>query len=314
METVRTRLIANGGAQNTIYARRMLADHTSRGVTSPNNDTLYASAWLDLPQGPVTVDAARFRQALFLAAADGHVHQQLCGARHAHERAARPTRSTLIGPNDASATRATQCRARADPEESGRWRARWWTDRTISRPRTRRRRRDDHRTQGRLDAADQAYAKGRAADAPWHDYFSRGEPVARPSIARRRPTSRCCKRIAPLGIGPDAHFCAGQVHAERAGGDRSRRRRGARARDRSARRGNEVDGWYYPGATLGNFGQDYIARADRRAHRSCRAAARGGDVHAPDRRRRQRALRRPQGVAHPLRRRASCRRSMRSGR
>ena len=32
---------------------RKLADHTSRGVTAPNNDTLYSSAWLDLFKEPL---------------------------------------------------------------------------------------------------------------------------------------------------------------------------------------------------------------------------------------------------------------------
>ncbi len=66
METVRARLIAAGGVQNAIYARRVLADHTSRGVTSPNNDTLYASAWLDLAQGPVTVTLSDFSKRYFI--------------------------------------------------------------------------------------------------------------------------------------------------------------------------------------------------------------------------------------------------------
>ncbi len=65
METVRARMTAAGAQQNTIYARRILADHTSRGVTSPNNDTLYASAWLDLSQGPVTVTLPDFGKRYF---------------------------------------------------------------------------------------------------------------------------------------------------------------------------------------------------------------------------------------------------------
>ena len=32
---------------------RKLADHTSRAVTAPNNDTLYSSAWLDLSGEPL---------------------------------------------------------------------------------------------------------------------------------------------------------------------------------------------------------------------------------------------------------------------
>ncbi len=42
---------------NRLYARTVLADSTSRDVTTPNNDTLYSSAWLDLAAGPLILDA-----------------------------------------------------------------------------------------------------------------------------------------------------------------------------------------------------------------------------------------------------------------
>jgi hypothetical protein len=35
--------------------RRQLSDHTSRNVTTPNNDTLYSSSWLDLSNTPVQI-------------------------------------------------------------------------------------------------------------------------------------------------------------------------------------------------------------------------------------------------------------------
>ena len=38
---------------NRLFARTTLADASSRDVTTPNNDTLYSSAWLDLAGGPV---------------------------------------------------------------------------------------------------------------------------------------------------------------------------------------------------------------------------------------------------------------------
>lgn len=42
---------------NHLYARTTLADAKTRDVTTPNNDTLYSSAWLDLAGGPVILDA-----------------------------------------------------------------------------------------------------------------------------------------------------------------------------------------------------------------------------------------------------------------
>ena len=45
---------------NTLVHSRNLADHTSRWVTTPNNDTLYSSASLDLARGPVRIDVPDF--------------------------------------------------------------------------------------------------------------------------------------------------------------------------------------------------------------------------------------------------------------
>ena len=47
------------GQANVVGHRRTLADHRSRAVTTPNNDTLYSSCWLDLSAGPVRIDVAR---------------------------------------------------------------------------------------------------------------------------------------------------------------------------------------------------------------------------------------------------------------
>jgi hypothetical protein len=55
MATTRARFLADGGRINAFAPVRDLTDHTGRWVTTPNNDTLYASAWIDLTQGPVTL-------------------------------------------------------------------------------------------------------------------------------------------------------------------------------------------------------------------------------------------------------------------
>jgi len=43
-------------AVNRFLHRRALSDHTSRRVTTPNNDTIYSSAFLDLSRGPLVLD------------------------------------------------------------------------------------------------------------------------------------------------------------------------------------------------------------------------------------------------------------------
>lgn len=55
MATTRARHLAGGLRLNTFRHARQLSDFRSRSVTSPNNDTLYSIAWLDLTQGPVSL-------------------------------------------------------------------------------------------------------------------------------------------------------------------------------------------------------------------------------------------------------------------
>jgi hypothetical protein len=55
MASTRARHLSSGLKQNTLQHARALSDHTTRFVTTPNNDTLYSLAWLDLTQGPVTL-------------------------------------------------------------------------------------------------------------------------------------------------------------------------------------------------------------------------------------------------------------------
>jgi hypothetical protein len=52
---LRTRALRQN-AINTLNHRRTLSDHTARTITTPNNDTLYSSAWLDLSLGPQLIE------------------------------------------------------------------------------------------------------------------------------------------------------------------------------------------------------------------------------------------------------------------
>ncbi|MBU6165787.1 MAG: DUF1254 domain-containing protein [Alphaproteobacteria bacterium] len=52
-QSARVAAAGMGTGINALIPRLALADAGSREVTTPNNDTLYGSAWLDLSQGPV---------------------------------------------------------------------------------------------------------------------------------------------------------------------------------------------------------------------------------------------------------------------
>ncbi len=88
----------DGQAPNTVRHERALSDHRSRWITTPNNDTLYSNAWLDLSRGPVrirvgTQPAGRYWSLAFMDACTNHfaiVGQRLDGTG--------PADVTLIGP------------------------------------------------------------------------------------------------------------------------------------------------------------------------------------------------------------------------
>jgi hypothetical protein len=256
MENIRARVFTMGGSQNAIYARRVLADHTNRGVTSPNNDTLYASAWLDLTQGPVTINLPELGKRYFsLQLMDFYTNSfAVLGTRTTGPAA---DTFTLIGPNDAAPARGNIVRAPTarvwalartlvdgpqDLDAANKVQAAI----TVSGPKV------DRGTQH------QTYAKGRAPNASWQDYFAEAGRL----LAEYRPPATdlaVLKRIAPLGLGAafaPEKFAAAEQAAIEAGVTEAR----ALVVDPTGR-GVAIDGWYYPGATLGNFGQDYIARA-----------------------------------------------------
>ncbi len=258
MGAVRTRLISSGGAHNALYGRRVLADHTSRGVTSPNNDTLYSSAWLDLSQGAVTVTLpALGGRYLSLQLMDMYTNSFAVLGTRATGNAAGTF--TIVGPTDAMAADARNV-VRAPT------RTVWALLRvlvdgpadldaarvvqgavTVSGP--------------KVDTAQvQRVAGTVATTATWAEYFQ----IAQRLLAADPPpvTDRAMlQRIAPLGLADAKPFDADAFVPE------ARAAIEAGLADARAfvidprHRGNLADRWLYPGATLGSFGQDYVSRA-----------------------------------------------------
>lgn len=247
--TTRARGAMGGSRMNVFGHMRNLADHTARGVTTPNNDTLYSSAQLDLSAGPVSITLpAAGERYLSLALMDAYTNNfavlgtrttgpdggtfTLVGPREAAEGAnvvRSPTnhvwalaRILVDGPHDLEAARAVQA--------------------GIS-------------MQGPAVDVPGPFSR-RSAD--WREYFTSAATL----LAANPPpvTDRAVLReMAPLGLdlwNPD-RFEAEEVAAIEAGLAEARV---------AVRRGgvtgvNFVEGWSYPNARLGDFGQDYLYRA-----------------------------------------------------
>ncbi|MFT4251922.1 MAG: DUF1254 domain-containing protein, partial [Caulobacter sp.] len=55
MAATRAKVTDRGARQNRLYHRKDLAGPNDRNVTTPNNDTLYSLAWIDVSKGPVSL-------------------------------------------------------------------------------------------------------------------------------------------------------------------------------------------------------------------------------------------------------------------
>lgn len=92
------RLAAASPARNRFGHRRTLSDHTHRGVTMPNNDTLYSSCWLDLEGGAhadvdLPVGAGRYVSAAVMG-----MDSDVIAVESASGHALGPARLRIVGP------------------------------------------------------------------------------------------------------------------------------------------------------------------------------------------------------------------------
>lgn len=231
---------------------RLLAGPDSRTVTTPNNDTLYSTAWIDLSGEPVTLVIPPTGERYFsLALMDMFTNNfAVLGTR-------------TIGGDGATVVLAGP-RTPADPgvlRSPTNWV--WAIGRTlVDGP-------EDldaaHAVQNGLRIV--ARPGGRTPgppvprDAPWNDYFGYAQRV----LADNPPPvtdMAFFRRIRALQLGPTsgferARFSDDEMDEAAAGVE------DAKALLRSGAGGGArlVDGWAWPDPHLGDFGQDYLLRA-----------------------------------------------------
>jgi hypothetical protein len=247
--TTRARGAMGGSQMNAFGHMRKLADHTSRAVTTPNNDTLYSSAQVDLSAGPVTLSLpAAGERYLSLALMDAYTNNfAILGTRTTG-----PDGGvfTLVGPSD-TAEGANVVRS-PTPHV-------WALARILV---------DGPHDLEEAQAVQRAISmQGPAVEtpgpfaprsAPWPDYFD----TAGRLIAANPPpvTDRAAlHRMEPLRL---SDFDPGRFSAEEAQAIEAGVAEARQALRRSGLGGaGFIDGWSYPAPRLGDFGQDYAYRA-----------------------------------------------------
>lgn len=238
----RARLLkAPGAAISKLSHTRTLSDDKARWVTTPNNDTLYSSAFLDLTKGPVTLTIPALGQRYYsVAVMDMFTNNNVVlGTRTVGGQGGT---FTLVGPGQAS-TGPNPTRI-ATPHA-------WLLIRTLTDGgedlAAAHKAQDGFMLKGPTGGPVAAYA---ARDAKAEDYFA----AARALLASDPAPStdlRILRRTAAYlekGTFDPASAAAGLDQA---------RMITVFAKDRMV----FTNGWSYPRPNLGDYGQDYLYRA-----------------------------------------------------
>lgn len=242
MATTRARLLkAPGAAINRLTHTRTLSDHTARWVTTPNNDTLYSSAFLDLTKGPATLTIPPMGKRYYsVAVMDMFTNNNVVlGTRTVGGEGGT---FTLVGPGQAS-TGPNPTRI-ATPHA-------WLLIRTLTDGgddlAAAHKAQDGFMLKGAAGGPIAAYA---ARDAEAEDYFAAARALLASDPAPSTDLRILRRTDAFLGKGA---FDA----ATAAGGLDQARMITVFAKDRMVYTG----GWSYPRPNLGDYGQDYLYRA-----------------------------------------------------
>ncbi|MBL8556686.1 MAG: DUF1254 domain-containing protein [Phenylobacterium sp.] len=254
MATTRARALRGdgtiGGALNAFRHARELADDKSRGVTSPNNDTLYSSAWMDLTRGPLTLTIPA-TGARYISVAGMSMYTDNDFILGTRTTGGSGGTYTIVGPGQAGS--GPNVVRLSTPH--GWLLARTLVDGPGDLPAVRKVQ-DALLLKGPATPPPPVYAT-RAAPAP--DYFA---SVARLLAADPPPATDgvLFARIAPLGLTARGGFDASRLDAAAIAQVEAGVAE-ARAALQGLRPGAAVQGWTYPAARLGFYGQDYGFRA-----------------------------------------------------
>ena len=243
---------------NRFVHRRGLSDHTSRLVTTPNNDTIYSSAFLDLSRGPLVLDVPEIADRYYsLAFMDCYSNDfAYVGTRATGSRAGT---YLIAGPGWTGAPVPEGTRVIASPTNAVWLLGRFLVADASDLP-------NAHRLQDKLNLEPLAASGTPTFDGPAIDpndawnFFA----VVNHALTQNPPPERdaaMVARMAAIDVGPGQRFDAGrfdetQQKALLAGIADAKRLIAA-----TSLSGKVVNGWAYGVPGDGNFATDYLLRA-----------------------------------------------------
>lgn len=247
----RARVFRNGGAANALRHSRGLTTPKSQTVTQPNNDTLYSSGWLDLSGGPVRITLPATGDRYFsLALMDPYSNNfAVLGTRTTSGEGGQ---FTVVGPSHPAPSPGV-IRSPTD------WV--WALARTLVVDEA-----DLPAGHAIQDAIRIDGPAGRRAgpfagrDAAWPDYFAAVQALVQESPPPATD-ARLFLDARALGLRPAGGFDAKRfstAEGQEIAAGLAEALQAAKGADDSA----VVQGdWIFPRANLGDFGQDYLYRA-----------------------------------------------------
>jgi hypothetical protein len=245
-------VVLAGTPPNALFHLRAPTTPRTQRITTPNNDTLNSRSWINLANGPVTLTIPPTgKRYLSVALMDMYTNNfAVLGTRTTGPNGGR---FTLVGPNHAT----DDPLAIRSPTPWMWVLLRLLVDGKDDLPRAHAIQ-DKYVIEGpRASLPARTYA---TRSAPWSEYFESMQALL---IENPPPAtdSALLERIAPLGIRVGGGFDAKRFSAAQAAEIAAGVADAKAAVIATRRQGPVVNGWIYPKPNLGDFGQDYVYRA-----------------------------------------------------
>jgi hypothetical protein len=251
MAQTRTNQFADGAKVGHFRHMRTLSGPETRWVTTPNNDTLYSMCWLDLSRGPATLTLPEVGDRYF-AVAMMDMYSNNYTVMSPRTLGGGGGKFTIVGP-DASTRDPLAIRS---PTRWSWVTIRLLVDNEADLPAV-------HALQDKfvMQAPSAPAPKAPALrDADWPEYFASVQTLMTENTPPAMDMA-ALRRMSALGLGPTGGFdpkrFSAAERAEIAAGVADARGQVIGVR----RRGPVAGGWSYPRANNGDFGQDYLMRA-----------------------------------------------------